>query len=1086
MDGLSREGKSVMMIAAGRGQINICEHLLSGVHPFPSSMLQYRIQPSLMSALDMACRKGHVSVVRLLLEHCPNNLFSVHTPCLHQWLPIHFAASQGHVDVCRLLLEHGTSLVASTADGSTPLHLACSNKMFSTVQWLIEHPSIMEHINDADQLGLTPLHRAARQGEVSILRLLIENAGADPLRIDASGSTPFEDADRFNMTDAAVYLWRIGVRSVSASAMRRPNSTFGSVRWIRPRILDPPEARFHVAACALGSTVYVYGGVGYPKGLINHDPENRIPESVKTICHSDMYSIDLDDYSLEYVLPISDSSWTAQRQIALNSLTKGRYITLLDPYTTVYDCPPHSDCTPCIVKASEPFRKEFGFGYFEVHIVDLGSSGVITIGLTDAEYPLERKQPGWESDSYALHGDDGAVFHNSGNGKSFCEPFHVDDVIGCGINWQTNEVFFTRNGRFLGVAYRGPRSTEYWATVGMETRGTQTRVNFGSHPFHFGFQIPTLRWKSIPSMGKSPPPLLHSRIVAFSRDRKLLLLPDHRYSAKGALWTFNLDSSSWARLDATGPACAIKSTSYVAVIGAHVWIFNPKESNDDASMLFRLDTLRWRWDQISPIPAAAPDNGISPENLRRLSAALLGSFSAAAMVKAKSRLHFFSLESLLSVHPITLSIEKETTIMGYRPRSSLFSTSCRHSEVVTFGGWDDQKQRADTYVLDLQASQWYKPHISSASVLPRPRNLHVGAVVSARTSLLDRDDAASEDNVKQEAVVQMFGWNGRNCMDDFDVLIPTVREDSLAAEDLDWSLTRKSLCDLTLLFPDDPDSADPLSASKIILACRSSRFRLELQHSGSTTKPDDDNALPSTRRMKDISFEVRKASQRLFNALLHFLYTDQVDLAQIQHDPCAFVELVHEWAPEHERKIIEEIALTMVREPSRHSRDMIFALQNPLFSDLTLIVDGRPIVAHKSIICSRSSYFRGLCLSGLRESREKTIPLADTSHDAFLVVLEYIYTRKLNFELLHDNIVDVFMLSCRYSLRKLKSELESIIASNLTPANVCSILLVADQHDALQLRKSCANFISQNLSIVRATPEFAEMATQVRALVPVM
>eukprot|EP01122_Echinamoeba_exundans_P016429 TRINITY_DN831_c0_g1_i4.p2 TRINITY_DN831_c0_g1~~TRINITY_DN831_c0_g1_i4.p2 ORF type:complete len:335 (+),score=48.52 TRINITY_DN831_c0_g1_i4:1371-2375(+) len=334
----------------------------------------------------------------------------------------------------------------------------------------------------------------------------------------------------------------------------------------------------------------------------------------------------------------------------------------------------------------------------------------------------------------------------------------------------------------------------------------------------------------------------------------------------------------------------------------------------------------------------------------------------------------------------------------------------------------------------------------------------------------------------------MFGWNGRNCLDDFDVLVPNAREDSqIASEELDWSLTRKSLCDLTLLFPDDPDSSEPIFASKIILACRSSRFRVELQHSGSpSSNADEGSPLPPTRRMKDTSFEVRNASRLLFNALVHFLYTDRVDVAQIQSDPSAFLDLVHDWAPEHERRVVEEIALTMVREPSLHSRDMLFALQNPLFSDLTLIVDGRPIVAHKSIICSRSSYFRGLCLSGLRESREKTIPLSDTSYDAFLVVLEYIYTRKLNFELLHDNIVDVFMLSCRYSLRKLKAELESIIASNLTPSNVCSILLVADQHDALQLRKSCANFISQNVSSVRATPEFEEMATQVRALVPVM
>ena len=76
----------------------------------------------------------------------------------------------------------------------------------------------------------------------------------------------------------------------------------------------------------------------------------------------------------------------------------------------------------------------------------------VSIGLATSSFPLLGKQPGWDRHSYGFHGDDGAVFHNAGEGsKRFGPSFGVGDVVGCGLDYRDGSVFYTKNGRFLGV-----------------------------------------------------------------------------------------------------------------------------------------------------------------------------------------------------------------------------------------------------------------------------------------------------------------------------------------------------------------------------------------------------------------------------------------------------------------------------------------------------------------------------------------------------------------------------------------------------------------------------------------------------------
>jgi len=94
--------------------------------------------------------------------------------------------------------------------------------------------------------------------------------------------------------------------------------------------------------------------------------------------------------------------------------------------------------------------KECGIYYYEVTILSKGKEGLIGIGFSGTKPNLSRL-PGWESESWGYHGDDGFSFACSASGKPYGPKFSSLDVIGCGVDFRKGTAFFTKNGVFLGM-----------------------------------------------------------------------------------------------------------------------------------------------------------------------------------------------------------------------------------------------------------------------------------------------------------------------------------------------------------------------------------------------------------------------------------------------------------------------------------------------------------------------------------------------------------------------------------------------------------------------------------------------------------
>lgn len=128
-----------------------------------------------------------------------------------------------------------------------------------------------------------------------------------------------------------------------------------------------------------------------------------------------------------------------------------------------------------------------GLYYFEINIANAGDTGRIGVGLCDRNVKLE-KMPGWESGSYAYHGDDGLLFRQTGvAGAAYGPKYGTDDFIGCCWDLVENVVFFTKNGKNLGTAFRDLTGTLY-PTIGMQSMGGHVKANFGSEQFVFDIE----------------------------------------------------------------------------------------------------------------------------------------------------------------------------------------------------------------------------------------------------------------------------------------------------------------------------------------------------------------------------------------------------------------------------------------------------------------------------------------------------------------------------------------------------------------------------------------------------------------------
>ncbi|KAI0757686.1 SPRY-domain-containing protein [Daedaleopsis nitida] len=174
--------------------------------------------------------------------------------------------------------------------------------------------------------------------------------------------------------------------------------------------------------------------------------------------------------------------WSEQdRTPSLSVSLDGRELTFTGPSCI-------GDRESSAARANHAIPPACGIYYYEVEILHKCPKGPISIGFSAPEVRLSRL-PGWERNSWGYHADDGWAFPGHKDGSPYGPTFDTGDVIGCGIDFSQNRVFYTKNGGFLNMVFENVgKTTEIYPSVGMRQMNESIRANFGSAPFRYAIE----------------------------------------------------------------------------------------------------------------------------------------------------------------------------------------------------------------------------------------------------------------------------------------------------------------------------------------------------------------------------------------------------------------------------------------------------------------------------------------------------------------------------------------------------------------------------------------------------------------------
>ncbi|XP_037657066.1 ankyrin repeat and KH domain-containing protein 1 isoform X10 [Choloepus didactylus] len=194
----NENGHTPLMEAASAGHVEVARVLLdhgAGINNHSNEFKE--------SALTLACYKGHLDMVRFLLEagaDQEHKTDEMHTALME-------ACMDGHVEVARLLLDSGAQVNMPADSFESPLTLAACGGHVELAALLIERGANLEEVNDE---GYTPLMEAAREGHEEMVALLLAQGANINAQTEETQETALTLACCGGFSEVADFLIKAG------------------------------------------------------------------------------------------------------------------------------------------------------------------------------------------------------------------------------------------------------------------------------------------------------------------------------------------------------------------------------------------------------------------------------------------------------------------------------------------------------------------------------------------------------------------------------------------------------------------------------------------------------------------------------------------------------------------------------------------------------------------------------------------------------------------------------------------------------------------------------------------------------------
>ncbi|XP_032222942.1 speckle-type POZ protein [Nematostella vectensis] len=256
----------------------------------------------------------------------------------------------------------------------------------------------------------------------------------------------------------------------------------------------------------------------------------------------------------------------------------------------------------------------------------------------------------------------------------------------------------------------------------------------------------------------------------------------------------------------------------------------------------------------------------------------------------------------------------------------------------------------------------------------------------------------------------------------------------------------------------DEESKDYLSLYLLLLLCNKSEVRAKFKFSILNANREETKAMESQRAYrfvqgKDWGFKKFIRRDFLLDEANGLLPNDTLTL---------FCEVSVEGDSVNVSGSSHSAALKVPE--CRLSSHMGNLLDNATFSDTVLIAGGREFKAHKAILAARSPVFSAMFEHEMEESRKGRVEILDIDPDVFQEMLKFVYTG--NTPQIQGMADDLLAAADKYDLERLKVMCEDVLCSNLTVENVCDVLILADMHNATQLKSQALDFVNSHATDV--------------------
>ena len=159
----------------------------------------------------------------------------------------YYACERKDEELMKFLLGHKADIYAACSDGANVLTLAITNNYVGLARWLSHTKRSSEYIKSSVR---PPLHLACELGRRSIVRILVENFGADVNERVNYGFTPLHIVAKTGSLPIASYLLRhgadTGLRAIDDDSFKNNGSALDIARYygnfsVSRLILDPRE-----------------------------------------------------------------------------------------------------------------------------------------------------------------------------------------------------------------------------------------------------------------------------------------------------------------------------------------------------------------------------------------------------------------------------------------------------------------------------------------------------------------------------------------------------------------------------------------------------------------------------------------------------------------------------------------------------------------------------------------------------------------------------------------------------------------------------------------------------------------------------